>query len=425
MSEKGIEKPDPIIKSIERKNIINKDREKGPIKISRIIILIVIIGSVIAIPSVLFFVFHEEPYFIVIESDDDFERWCDIGNGTLNNPYIIEGHQITVPENWETMNGDYISPCSPSLIRISGVTKSFIIQNNVLAMKNKCGGNSMIQIYNVSVPFIIRDNQFSGYDKHGISISLINGFNSIVENNEFYHADITLWNSNNLSISQNKFHNTGYSSNYVRESNNITFQYNLFDSSDLEFYEGSDISLFNNTFQFQPNGVRTSISGYYTGYSDIVNNSFKYTGLYLVDSSCIPKHIEGNMVNGRPLGFFFNKSNLIIDNTIKYGQIILLDCNYTMISYQLINNTYYAILVGNCLNSTITNCSLNNNYIGAHVRSSNNTFIIENTFESCRYGVYGRYANELSIRKNHFISTYYPILTSYCTSVVDEENTIL
>lgn len=386
-----------------------------------LVISLGIIASAITVPFVIYFTTYKEPYFITIDSDDDFERWCDKGNGTVENPYIIEGHQITVPEYWEKKIGDYSSTCTPGLISISAVSKSFIIQNNILTMKNDCGGDDMISIYNVEVPFVIRDNQFrsESYHKDGISLLAVNGTNSAIENNKFYRAAIAIGQSHDLFFSQNTFHEVGFYHNYIRESDNITFQYNLFDSSDVDFYECSSIAFLNNTFRFDQYGYREAFSGYNTNYSKIINNSFILAGLGLINS----KHVEGNMVNGKPLGFFFNQSNLVIDNVIPYGQIILISCNYTQISHQLINNTNISLGIKNCVNTTITNCTLGNNRYGVYVSSSNHTLIKDNWFESCQYGVMGYYANNLNIKENTFIDTYWnPIYTTYCTSVIDEDN---
>ena len=386
-----------------------------------VLILLGIITSAVAIPFIIYFATYKEPYFISIDSDDDFERWCDIGNGTVENPYIIEGHQIIIPENWESKIGEYTSSCAPSFISIKGVTKSFVIQNNVFTMKNDCGGEDMISIYNVEVPFVIRNNQFksTSYYKDGISLISVNATNSVIEDNEFYRTQIQVIQSRDLFISRNKFYKAGYYYNFIQESINITFQFNLFDTSDVEFQDCSRISFINNTFRFDQYGYREAFSGDNTNYSKILNNTFILAGLGFINS----KYVEGNMVNGKPLGFFIDQSNFIIDNAIAYGQIILISCNYTSISHQSINNTYISIGIKNCVNITITNCTFYNNRYGAYMSRSNNTLIKNNWFELCQYGVGGYYANSLNITKNTFIDTYSdPILAWFCTSVIDEDN---
>ena len=386
-----------------------------------IINLIVILVSAITIPFVIYFATQQEPYFITIDNDDDFEHWCDKGNGTVEYPYIIEGHHITVPENWEGKIGDHTSPCAPSFISISGVTKSFIIQNNVFTKKNDCGGDEMITIYNVEVPFVIWDNQFRSYSRHkdGISLVSVNATNSVIEDNEFYRTEIFFVQSRDLFVSRNIFYSAGLYSNWIEESNNVTFQYNLFDSSDVEFRDCSRISFLNNTFKEDRYVYRVAFSGYDTDFYKILNNTFIRVGLDLINS----KNVEGNSVNGKPLGYFINQSNLIINNSIRYGQIILIHCNYTSISNQYINNAHHSIGIKYCLNTTISNCLLDTNFYGVYISRSNNTFIRNNWFESCEYGVGGYYANNLSVKINTFIDTILnPILTTYCTLVIDEDN---
>lgn len=365
----------------------------------------------------------EEPYFIIIDSNEDFQQWCDTGNGTVENPYIIEGHTITVPENWETEFGDHTTTCvNNPLISISGVTKSFIIQNNTLTMNNLCGGSIMIQIYNTEVPFIIRNNKFkaSNQIKRAIYLTSVNASNSQIINNEFNRADLFVRESSDLFITHNQFYNL-FNYNYVRDSSNISFQNNLFSSSDLEMYECSDITLHNNTFKFLDTMGQT-IYGYHVNYTRFTNNSFFNAGVGVVNSDYIPKIFGGNMINGKPLGFFYNQSNLIINNTTTYGQIILLECKYSSIVDQTINNTYYATQVLNCLNITISNCSFSKTSI--YVRSSNNTFILDNIFKDSVRSLYLYYSNGVHIKRNLFKNIDYSPHIWECTAVVEEDNII-
>ena len=84
-------------------------RNKGTIRVA---VLILAIALIPIISWVVITIITEEPYFIIIDSDEDFLQWCEKGNGTIMNPYVIAGHRITVPEEWERQIGDDTTPCT-------------------------------------------------------------------------------------------------------------------------------------------------------------------------------------------------------------------------------------------------------------------------------------------------------------------------
>ncbi len=131
----------------------------------------------------------------------------------------------------------------------------------------------MIYIYNVEVPFIIRNNEFtsSGISKDAITILFVNGSNSKVINNRFTRADNYIYQSNNVSFIANKMY---LGDNHIRESSNISLQYNFFDRTDLDFYDCSDIVLHNNTFDFRDSGSKKTLIGYETNFTRYTNNTF-------------------------------------------------------------------------------------------------------------------------------------------------------
>lgn len=398
----------------------------------RALAILLSIAMIIAIPITVFVLNIETPYFIIIDSDEDFLQWSVRGNGTIENPYVIAGHKITVPEDYETQRNGDITTCTPdALIRISGVTKSFIIENNTLTMKNKCGQN-MISIYNIEVPFIVRNNEFvsAGHSKDAISISSVNGSNSLVKKNRFTRASIETYGCKNISFVANNFYNTGLFTFNIRESFNISFQHNTFINSHVIFYDSSDIILHNNTFDFRDTGSRGTIFGYSASFSRFTNNTFFDGGLGIVPSDRIPLAFEGNTINGKPLGFFYNQTNLSIDNSTEYGQIILLQCSNATVRRQMINNTSYAVQITECINTTVTNCNFTRNYCGVYVYYSNNTKVEDNGFHyiglsEWGIGVRGRYSNGIYLRRNLFVKLSAYFSQYECTDVVEEDNTII
>ena len=186
-----------------------------------ILIFGILISLVVFLPIILV---EEKPYFITIKSNEDLESWSNSGDGTIENPFIIEGHHITVPSNDPDVD-EYNIPCFPekSVISIKNITKSFIIQNNHIVVKGGCGGQYIIKISDISVPFAIRNNYFrsDGYSASSFRLINVDGHNSFISNNSIYYAHSQINNSQNITFIHNHF--TYSYSHYAYQCSNISY----------------------------------------------------------------------------------------------------------------------------------------------------------------------------------------------------------
>lgn len=396
------------------------------------IVVLILIFSLILIPLTFFLINKsniEEPYFIFIDENSDFEIWATNGTGTIEDPYIIEGHNIHIPQDYP----DYVS----GIIQISNVDKIFVIQKNKLSANiHDIGG--LIAIYNVNTPFIIRNNSFGGWSNISPATSIhlrhcnIEGNVSIYDNN-CYKSNLHFYQVKNINIYNNTFatnneHSLYQDSNYAWQSSNIIFLDNIFVNTGIRTQEVSNLTVQNNLFNHNLYEFDVSITSSYSTNTNYINNTFINSGLSMRGSDYLSATISGNIVNGKPLGIFINQTNLTLDNSNQYGQIKIISCNYSTIANQIITNTSLPISVMWCLNTTIINCSLSNFRTGVFVGSSNYTTIEDNEFISPVYQDYAiraDYGNSLYIKRNTFGEFHNTILLWYCTDVIEEDNIYL
>jgi len=395
-----------------------------PLKKRVFLIVTLIVGIVISVVVFLPQILVEEPYFITIKNNEDLEFWSSSGNGTIENPYIIEGHHITVPANDPD---EYDVPCIPesSVISIRDITKSFIIQNNILEVKGGCEGQYIISISDVSVPFAIRNNHLRS-DGYAGSFRLINidGLNSFISNNNIYYAGSHISNSQNITFINNQFM---YSySHYAHQSSNINYIQNHFYLTSVGIRECSRILLHDNIFENdEVYSGWTRLTIWETGYCTITDNTLIKTGLDLrsFDNYYPTAIISGNLVNGKPYGYFYNQSNVMIDTNTQYGQIILVKCYFIVVSDQIISHTSNSIHVRYCTNTTIASSTFSHcGWAGVNIKSSTNTYILDCVLEDNHSGVRGENSYGVIVKRNLFRSLIFGIRLDDCSGLIDEEN---
>ncbi|MHA1205673.1 MAG: hypothetical protein ACTSSL_12180 [Candidatus Heimdallarchaeaceae archaeon] len=66
------------------------------------------------------------------------------------------------------------------------------------------------------------------------------------------------------------------------------------------------------------------------------------------------------MVNGKPLGYFVNASNMVIDQSDYYGQLILINCSHLTIANQNLSYTDIGLFGRYCNYLNITGNAITN-----------------------------------------------------------------
>ena len=240
------------------------------------IFLLLIIAGFMTLTVVMLPIFLKKPYFIHINNNADLESWSSSGSGTVDDPYIIEYHHISVPRN---DYDDFDTPCIPekSVISICGVTKSFIIQNNVIEVKGGCEGQYIIKISDVSVPFTIRNNILrGGLYAYCIKLEDIDGQGSLVSNNYLYEGSTSLKNVNDISFNENKFSTRGNAFGfYTDNSTNVNLIHNSYFLYPVYFKQCSYVLIERNTFENDEDYSGWTLLGIKdTEYYTITNNNF-------------------------------------------------------------------------------------------------------------------------------------------------------
>ncbi len=112
-----------------------------------------------------------------------------------------------------------------------------------------------------------------------------------------------------------------------------------------------------------------------------------------------------NTVNGKPLYYFVNEKEVIIDNW-EIGQLILVNCTGFSISNVEISGTEIGLEAAFCSNNSITDCIFRNNWYGIYFMNSSYN-VIENCSLNNNSGPMDRdgpwWANGISIIGSHNI----------------------
>lgn len=420
------------------------------------------------------------------------QDWCN-GLGTWASPYIIEnitidgqGHDngidIRSSDVYFTLQNNTIYNCGNSsnhgAIKLVNVQKGTIHNNTILTNSNgiySFNGDNLTISEN-----IIKNNPYGGiYSSSGDNVKITG--NTI--NNGSYGIEVS--GGNNFTIFDNIIRNNGYigiASN--AEFNNITGN-TIINSSkgiSLSYSEGNNVE--GNHINYNEHGIWISA----VTDSNFINNEIKdnnRTGIWFqpwckdnnfTDNSLINNGIlvdwgsfdqittryepidSSNTVNSRPIYFYINETGLTADKFTNAGQIILINCNDSIIENANTSYSTNGILLYYCENITITgsdmsnniregiiiregaynkllNSTVNNNGIkwdggGIEVSNSPYTYLYNNTVTySFRDGIRISQSNHSSIINNtindngiHYASGLYLYYSGYCELIGNTAN---
>ena len=233
-------------------------------------------------------------------------------------------------------------------------------------------------------------------------LSLIEVDDSYVYQNYFYDGHIDLYQNQNTTLTTNTFDYCEFGLS-DSQSVNLVIQDNIF----TDVYDIGPRFILTNYLTFQNN----SISGHRSGFSLI-------SGLGLIANY----EFSNNTVNSRPLGFFKDEENLILEDQ-SFGQLIILNCSYANLNNLSIENTsnaitiyqsdnikMNAIMIDDCYqgiilvqskHSTLSASSISNcTNIGLTIDSSSQSKINSSTFSNTPVGTYV-YISNLCIFENN------------------------
>ncbi len=308
---------------------------------------------------------------IVISSDTDFEVFP--GTGTAEDPYLIEGYNITTTD----FNGIYIR----------GTTKYFVIRNCYV---------------DAGINGIYVDDASSG------TAAVVN---NTCDNNDY---GIKLESSGNSTVTNNNCSNNGRCGIRLESFGNSTVVNNNCNNNlyGIVLDDSNRSMVANNTF---------TNCGLYIS-EDNIDAYLLYT-------------VENNWVNGKKLGFYTNLDSTIISESV-YGQLILINCTLVTVHNQILNNastglflrycTYldiinntcnnnlYGIVLDDSIRSTVANNNCNNNYWGIVLDSSVNSTVTNNICDNNDWsGISLWSSNRSTVANNNCSNNLYGIFLQY------------
>ena len=320
------------------------------------------------------------PYFphnpIYIDKDTDFAALGFPGQGTENDPYIIEEY--------------FIINSTTQLIYVRNTTAYFIIRNNLLNGIN--GVSYGIYLDNTTHGLIVNNKIVSS----SIGIIVFSSSNSTVHSNTIYNSSyygLILMLSDNNTISSNIVYNNTHMGIIVQTCiNNILFNNTIYNHFNDSFGFGIVLNLNANSNTILNNTIYNNIND----------------GIW-VNSSTHNTISSNRIYNNSRNGIFMNASsshNTLSDNTLYNNSEngISLESsafNNTIISNSIYNNSLDGIWIDHAHNNTLLSNVIQDQRYGISLISSHNTTCSYNSVHNSSTSIYMAFANFSTIIGNN------------------------
>ncbi len=311
---------------------------------------------------------------------------------------------------------------------ISDVAQVLLYNSTFVTIQDSAiSANYGIQTF-ASSRITIQNVNFTSQDM-GIFSSSTN--NLTIESNKFTNTDypIYLSSSSNITISENNIVESTSGILSLGLAKNITISKNYIEASStpVQMIFGSNAVITENTFVNGTNGVIVSIQK-----GSILNNQFINTGLKfptaLVGNDYSTLQIENNTVNGFPMLFYYNKTDVSVEDT-RIGQLIAISVsnvylrnvsfvntfspvsvflseNITILDSEFINASGTTMFLYKSVNAEIKNNGFTNAEQSFYAQSSENITLIDNSMEEFTgYGIYLDKTTDSRIQNNLFVNS--------------------
>lgn len=304
---------------------------------------------------------------IIISNNSDFVSQGWIGNGTVDEPYLIENLSITdQSECIMISNTDVYFEIRACLFSASSELgeRAVMLENVTHGMVRDC----IIEKHNYGIILSFSSNCFltnntatsSFWGYYLVSSSFITLINNTVSDCDYgftsYLSSCTMAN-NTARHNDHGYHL--YEASFCNLTDNLALD-NIYG---FHLYHSNSCSLVNNTSYENSD---SDFHLYYSSSCKLIGNSGWRDGLFIMGSSIFHwiHDISGNTVRNQYIGYFKSISNMTIDGE-QYGQIVLVNCSFITLKNGMFNSLATGILLGYCTSCTITNTSvMNNSYEG-------------------------------------------------------------
>ncbi len=321
------------------------------------------------------------------------QPWCQQGDGTRENPYIIENVKINITT-------------SEACLTISDSSAYFRIRNCTFQHDSYYGtGLVLDKVGNATITNTTCDLCYKGIELTS------NCRNNTIENSVVKETSVGIncreYCSNN-SIVNNDIQVTDYGIDMEsgaedcddnRIINNTIVATNPSSNSffGIGFYDAKNILVKNNSIiiastdveLYAPTGIRLTKCLN----AKLEQNTLVKCGILMESFSLDVKYFNShsidstNKVNGKPIYYYANKTNLGRSNFTNAGQVILANCSYSNASNLFVLRCSRGISVFSGHNNTIANNNCSYNSVGIEVIASDNCTIAKNNCSNCQYGM--------------------------------------
>ncbi len=345
---------------------------------------------------------------IQIVSDEDFGELGFPGTGTRDDPYRIENLLIlsnqTCIDIRDTRSWLEIVNCTltsstqgMSGVYLTNVSHVTITECHVTNMRE---GVYLLHSSNCTVS----DCRLLGNARRGIVMAM--NTNITVSGNQIHDGDgdgIFISGRNRGSnVSCNTLYRNNWHGMYLEAARDVEVSSNVVTDSmfGILLERSQNITFCDNELR------RHSLGGLLfesSGYNAVSGNRFYGCGLQVQGH---PVHnwaleVTNNTVEGRPLGFFHNVTDTILDLS-EYGQIIVVESRDLVLRNALIHCTDHGIRLGYCDNVTVTDCEVfdcsRDGIISQY--SSNCTFFNNLVHRTLRVAIYLFQCSRCSVHEN-------------------------
>jgi len=361
------------------------------------------------------------------ENDND---WCN-GSGTWYDPYVIEN---------VTINGK-----GNSCIRISNSDACFIINNATLynssfrgiTLNNASNGRILdSKIYNNSIGIWLQpnshNNTISGNEIYNTTrgIEIDDSINNTIVGNKI--IDCTgdgMWirlNTNNTWIINNTLKNISLRGIYLDGVNNNTVFNNTVTSNSyaIQLSTSHNDTILNNTLNCSTGDI------YLDGYNEtlsgnVMNKAGIFIGMFRTVQELSSNVVEtNNILQGKPVYYFVNKTNLQKIDFTNAGQIILINCNDSSIEDQTFIDVPLPIYTYYGKNNAFTNNTFYNGSYGFLLRYGFNFSLSNNTVDTpAMVGINFEGTHNCTLYNNTLLRSMYGIAIVGCVNNTLEKNT--
>jgi parallel beta-helix repeat protein len=298
--------------------------------------------------------------------------------------YLYSSSNITITENRIINNtsGVYLRYTLNSnltenmMIDNNGGILLFQADNNTRIIRNNMTNNSeyAIQLMYSSSYNLILENHITGDMWYSIKLSSAGNCNIIAGNSI---ANNSL--GSGISISSSSY-------NYVNE-NNITNTYN-----GIELWHASNNTICGN------NVLNSSYKGftlYYSSNNNITKNSITNSTYNLDVFGDELSHFMNfvdvsNLINGKPIYYYANETNLVINSVTHHqiGYLACINCDNVMVENLTFTNNAQGVLIAYTNNSKMKDNNMMGNEYGVILKSSFNSSLCENNItDNPNYGI--------------------------------------